>query len=220
MSVKAQTWVWDHSDTKGNDLIVLLKLADWADDFGLGARPSIKTLARKTRLHERTVQRTIDRLVQHGRLMVCLNGGPNGENSYRVLIGGRRSSSAREMGALRGGTSATPPGGTSATPVHKYVHERYVRTYQFPQPVRTCERDRGVFWSRDAFRTYSSGTGPERLGAVSTHTALRIARPLHRDDCQRLESSGGGNYARSAWLRRLKIKQNRPYSRVRAVVKG
>lgn len=62
MSVRAISWVWDHSQSCGNDRLVLLAIADCANDEGRQAWPAIATLARKTRLHIRTVERCLHRL--------------------------------------------------------------------------------------------------------------------------------------------------------------
>ncbi|MGH3993304.1 MAG: helix-turn-helix domain-containing protein, partial [Pseudonocardiaceae bacterium] len=75
MSLKAMTWVWDHSPAAGTELLVLLAIADNADDTGANAYPSTDTLARKTRLDTRTVQRVIRRLEKDGHVVVDRGGG-------------------------------------------------------------------------------------------------------------------------------------------------
>lgn len=40
------TWVWDQSTTAGNERLVLLAIADTADDHGGNAWPSIWTCGR------------------------------------------------------------------------------------------------------------------------------------------------------------------------------
>ena len=62
MSIKVMTWVWDNSPTAGTELLLLLAIADQADDRGTNAWPSLRSLARRTRLDPRTVQRVIRRL--------------------------------------------------------------------------------------------------------------------------------------------------------------
>lgn len=80
------TWVWDRSDASGADLLLLLAIADCADDTGRNAWPSTGTLARKTRVSERTVQRMIKRLVSIGALHVDWNDGPRGTNRFTVVM--------------------------------------------------------------------------------------------------------------------------------------
>jgi hypothetical protein len=51
MSVRTLNRVWEASRQTGGALLVLLAIADFADDDGL-AYPSISTLARKARLSD------------------------------------------------------------------------------------------------------------------------------------------------------------------------
>lgn len=74
MSVRVLSWVWDHSGAKGNDLLVLLAIADNANDEGT-AYPGVTLLARKTKLHSRTVQRSLRTLRTHGELKIEFNKG-------------------------------------------------------------------------------------------------------------------------------------------------
>lgn len=85
MSVSVMTWVWRQSTATGNDRLVLLAIADAADDEGRNAWPSIATLAAKTRLDERTVRRIVRRLETEGHIEVDRAGGGRYSNTYRVL---------------------------------------------------------------------------------------------------------------------------------------
>ncbi|MQA14922.1 MAG: hypothetical protein GEV09_12320 [Pseudonocardiaceae bacterium] len=85
VSLKAMNWVWDHSPAAGTELLVLLAIADNADDAGANAYPSTDTLARKTRLDARTVQRVIRRLQDDGRVVVDRGGG-RAANRYSVPL--------------------------------------------------------------------------------------------------------------------------------------
>lgn len=80
------SWVWQHSTSEGIDRLVLLAIADAADDDGGNAWPSVATLARKTRVDPRTVQRAVRRLVAVGELTMRPNAGRNGVNVYRVTM--------------------------------------------------------------------------------------------------------------------------------------
>lgn len=60
MSIRVMTAVWDHAlGVNGGPLLVLLALADYANDDGTGAYPKQATLAAKTRLSERHVRRVL-----------------------------------------------------------------------------------------------------------------------------------------------------------------
>ena len=86
MSVKVMSWVWDHSRAKGAQRLVLLAVADHANDDGLDAFPSLARLARKTGMTERGVHKAIGALVALGELQVTAGGGRGRSNRYRVLM--------------------------------------------------------------------------------------------------------------------------------------
>ncbi len=65
MSVKLMTAVWDREDLASTHKLVLLALADWANDEGL-CWPSINRLAIKTSMAGRSVQRLIRQLEDMG----------------------------------------------------------------------------------------------------------------------------------------------------------
>jgi len=79
-------WVWEHSSAKGSELLLLLAIADAADDQGRNAFPSISTLAAKTRMSRRTVQRLVVKLEDDGHLILRRAGGRRA-NTYEVVLG-------------------------------------------------------------------------------------------------------------------------------------
>lgn len=76
---------WRFSKAKGGDLLVLLAIADFANDEGV-AYPSIATLARKARLTSRNTQRAIRRLVTNGELLIEEGKGPHRTHLYRIIL--------------------------------------------------------------------------------------------------------------------------------------
>lgn len=84
MSIRAVAWALDHSPATATDLLVLIAVADFTDDTGL-AWPSIRTLAHRARVSERTVQRCIRNLEAMGQLTVD-TGGQAGRNSSRYRL--------------------------------------------------------------------------------------------------------------------------------------
>lgn len=85
MSIEVMTEVWRRSTVYSGNLLVLLAIADFADDDGK-AFPSVTTLARKARLSERQVQRAISALVKAGELTVRKGAGPHGAHVFHVLL--------------------------------------------------------------------------------------------------------------------------------------
>lgn len=83
MSVRVMAAVWDRSTHSGNALLMLLAIADFADDEGR-SYPSVSTLATKCRLQLRGAQRLLAELRASGELRIELNAGPKGCNRYTV----------------------------------------------------------------------------------------------------------------------------------------
>lgn len=70
MSVQATTAVWEHSRTKGPDLIMLLAIADAANADGWNAHPGPPRLMKHTRTSARTsVSRRIGSLIDRAELV-------------------------------------------------------------------------------------------------------------------------------------------------------
>jgi Helix-turn-helix domain len=82
------SWVIEHSKHKGNAFVVLLMIANHAKEDGSGAWPSVPTIAAKSRISERTVQRTLGRLARSKELLIETGQGPHGSNLYTVKMTG------------------------------------------------------------------------------------------------------------------------------------
>lgn len=86
MSVRVMSWVWSKSRSAPTQRLVLLAIADCANDRGSDAYPSTETLATKTGLSVRGVRKAVADLVKSGELRVDYKAGPKGCNRYRVVI--------------------------------------------------------------------------------------------------------------------------------------
>lgn len=93
MSVRVVSWVWEHSTRGGIDRLVLLAIADTADDTGTNVSDSIAALARKVGVDQRTVQRAVRRLKASGELRVVESAGGQASNQYVVVMPTRRPTS-------------------------------------------------------------------------------------------------------------------------------
>lgn len=109
MSVQVMGWVWANSAATGIDKLVLLAVADSANDDGGNAWPSIALLSRKAGVNERTVQRAIRRLVESGALRVKANAGRHGVNVYRVVMKPPAQSHPDNLSPRRSATVTKPP---------------------------------------------------------------------------------------------------------------
>lgn len=84
MSVRVSSWVWDDTKAKGNDRLILLALADWANDNGWSWYPADE-LAAKTRMNRATVFRRLDVLEESG-LVERFRRGRTLTTVYRVAV--------------------------------------------------------------------------------------------------------------------------------------
>jgi hypothetical protein len=94
MSIQAIVWVLEDSEARLGARQVLISIANHADRWGRSAYPSIRTIARESRLSVREVQYSIRKLVESGELAVDRGGGPGGTNSYCLLLMAARSGNA------------------------------------------------------------------------------------------------------------------------------
>lgn len=93
MSVKVSSWAWHDAgdEVMGNELVVLLALADVASDAGVcsffedPADMTQAALAKKARVSKSTLIRAVGRLVERG-LVEVVKGRQHEPNGYRVLV--------------------------------------------------------------------------------------------------------------------------------------
>jgi hypothetical protein len=111
MSIHVMDWVWQHAQADPSELLVLLAIADNADDDGTNAWPSKQTLARKCRMSERNVHRITGRLAAAGQLLIDARKAPNGRgNRYSIPL-------ERVSGLPARGHGMSPHGDAERTPV-------------------------------------------------------------------------------------------------------
>ena len=85
MSITVYRNVWGGSRARGSARLVLLAIADHADDGGQ-AWPSVARLARMTGLSRRQVQRRVRQLVKAGELVIEQLGGGGRSTRYRIAV--------------------------------------------------------------------------------------------------------------------------------------
>ncbi len=90
MSISAIDRVWRYSQQSGTALLVLLALADWADDWGY-CYPGHATTARKARTTERNVYLLINKLAESGEIRIVRKGSggryQRETSVYQVTVG-------------------------------------------------------------------------------------------------------------------------------------
>lgn len=85
MSVRTMARVWAESGHAGTGLLMMLAIADFADDEG-NAYPAVTTLAAKCRMKPRNANYILASLQASGELEVRQNEGPRGTNRYRIVF--------------------------------------------------------------------------------------------------------------------------------------
>ena len=103
MSIRIMSQVWDSGPEDRAELLVLLALADFANDAG-ECWPSMIGIAAKARMTERGAQKIVRRLEETGWLEIATGGGRGGKNSYRIKVGNPE----RETGNTKRGIDEKP----------------------------------------------------------------------------------------------------------------
>lgn len=96
--------VWAESQHAGTELLMLLAIADFADDDG-NAYPAVGTLATKCRMSARNANYLLLALQASGELQVLKGQGPYGTNRYRIVLEGVQQPSP----PLKRTSPPTPP---------------------------------------------------------------------------------------------------------------
>lgn len=121
MSIRVMSDVLDHAPVSGSKLLVLVALANFADDDGV-CWPAMSTIAAKARLAERSAQRACRDMEQAGLLEISESAGPNGVNRYRIVCAafrgggsgattsGSRGDRLSPLKSLQGVTQVSPGG--------------------------------------------------------------------------------------------------------------
>ncbi|HWT45863.1 MAG TPA: hypothetical protein VN085_07845, partial [Vicinamibacterales bacterium] len=85
MSLDAQDWVWNHSQSKGTARLVLLAIADRAYGTHCSAYAGTTMLVQRSNAARSSVVAAVDKLIQLGELAVIEGRvGPRGETFYTL----------------------------------------------------------------------------------------------------------------------------------------
>ena len=86
MSILVMSQVWESKKYEGNQLLLLLALADFASDDGGDVFPSVEKMAAKTRASRRTVQRNLRQLEDEGVLIEVRPASQRFPAEYRIVL--------------------------------------------------------------------------------------------------------------------------------------
>lgn len=84
MSIALMSQVWEQPDLEGSELLMMLALADHANDEGV-CWPSVSRLATRARLSERQAQRVLHKLADKGYIRVVVRGDGRGRTTLYIL---------------------------------------------------------------------------------------------------------------------------------------
>ncbi|HWY55737.1 MAG TPA: helix-turn-helix domain-containing protein [Terriglobales bacterium] len=101
MSVEAISWVWKHSKSRLAARLLLLRIANNADEDGQNSWHTVPSMAKATNLSDRQVTRACRQLQALGEVEVKFRAGPYEANVYSM--------------PLMGGDKLSPPPPLSAT---------------------------------------------------------------------------------------------------------
>lgn len=177
-------------------LLVLIMLADSADEHSRQCWPAVSTIARRSRLSERQVQYCLKDLAARGMIEIETNAGRSGTNLYRVTRpetwGGAITAGVKPIAP--GGVQSTSPGGVkpiapepslepSIEPSMR-VREQLTLLSEDPTPARVDQFDE--FWSayprktakeaaRKAWPKAAKKADPNKIIAAARRYAVKRA---------------------------------------------
>lgn len=174
MSVRTMAKVWESSQQAGSDLLMLLAIADFADDDG-NAYPSVATLAKKCRMRPRNCQYILRNLEQSGELTIGVNAGPFGANLYRVNLDALGVQSSAGVQSFAGVQHSAPGGAKDCAKGVQRIA---------PKPSKNHQEPSNMVDGFDSFwRQY-----PRK---VAKSAALKAWRKLKPDDKQLADLMAG-----------------------------
>jgi len=106
MSIEAMVAVFSMSEARLGDRLTLLAIADNADDDGANAFPLLSTIARKARMSDRQVRRSIQRLQKARELIVEPYPGDARRSQYSIPMVANWQERKRTICPVSGGEKA------------------------------------------------------------------------------------------------------------------
>lgn len=141
MSVRVMSKVWEKAPYSGGTLLVLLALADWADDDGR-CYPKIEKVAKKARLTKSGTKFCLKRLILDGTVILEEESeGPGKPRKYRVGVQYLHPSNCEGVESIpQKGLSITIQKGCSK----KHRNKEYPSLNRQEPPITLCSRCSGT----------------------------------------------------------------------------
>ncbi len=198
MSIRVMTLIWDTCLYDGGTLIVLLAMADWANDDGTKVHPGLETLAGKARMTVRGTQKCLVNLRKDGVInaVAAARGGRSKVTEYKINL--------ERVNFLHRLHQADPKGCPRCSKGRTLLHEKgehgdvkgelcaaYIDNHQEPSvdPSFAREEFSQAVWEKlwQAFQTWpglSAGASESRARAVCE----RLWHELPEDLLARVEA--------------------------------
>lgn len=177
------TWVWDHGPDDQGELLVLLALADHADDAGL-CWPSMASIASKARMSERNARRVVRKLQDAGILTVEPQRGRSQTNTYRIVkpdtMSARTQCPPGQMKHKNRTNEAQKPDTAMSAEPSRTINETSLEIVDTPASVLE------PFAGKEAVTSFLAYRRKSKAGALTMTGAKRLAKHL-----QTINTRGG-----------------------------
>ncbi len=153
MSIELQTEVWKHADLSGTKLLLLLALADYADDEHR-CFPKVKTLAARIRTDERGTRKHLKELRNLGYISVLDQSNGRRSNVYQVnpkpcQNNQGETTRVKQPGSKHHGSRDRVNPGQNDTPPNLYNEPPIEPSIVPPTPKGKASRIRSLEWDQE-----------------------------------------------------------------------
>jgi DNA-binding MarR family transcriptional regulator len=212
MSVKIMSLVWDATDISPTEKLMLLSLADHANDEGV-CYPSAARLAKKTSLSERSVRSCVKRLSDAGWLVVSRNSGPRGCNVFTITrpLQELHPAGAAPLQEVPEGVQEVPftPAGAAPEPSENHQEPSFIKRASVRDILCHVAGSEAV----DSFIAYRKKT---KAKALTETAAKRLAKQLTKifegggdtDDALGMAEERGWQTVQSDWYFNSRAQRN------------
>lgn len=181
MSIRVMTLVWDSDAYQGGTLLVLLAMADWAQDDGSKVHPHMETLAKKARLSVRGAQRCVGELKKDGVIVEVLGPRRGRATEYKIMLERVKELHRNNCTAITSGETSGSVGVTS-DPVGVTSDASHIDNHQEPS-VEPSYAGARVRWAEvwAAFKTWPglpAGASEQRARQAWERMAGRLPADL------------------------------------------
>jgi DNA-binding MarR family transcriptional regulator len=170
MSIKIMSMIWENGPDDRGELLVLLALADFADDRGR-CWPSIATIARRARMTARSAQRILRKLEADGAVEISTGAARSGCNQYKIT-----PDTVSPRHSVTPDARVIPPPDARVTPPLTPVSPEPLLNHQLePSEDISCAKDEFLqFWDRYPRKISKAAARKAYVKALKTETHDRI----------------------------------------------